>query len=1420
MNAIVPLNIAAVRVNANDNSNLVNNFKGCTAVFDQMPYRSGSNSGVPSASTGDHVYIPLEGPSTAHNPLGAGVHVHWELPDYFRRGVQSANGADPVFPAAPNRWLVIRYLSVYNAGQYGPVQAKTWLVESDYLASQQSANLDGVTPPLVSVPVPANPALGVQPYMYLGQTLDYAKWNPAGESASNYLPSQTGEDGKPLYLTSIGFVGPSFASYYPECCSVFGFWDYFKDNTAIYQAITQDQPIQFKVSYQVIGWLNDPTIDPLVNLQQQITTQYNNLLAQWKSQGVTPTQTPADVFGTYMEQNFRWAFHQQDIVFTLDNNHNLTSLTVPEQTLCAGTMQEIVWQLLPNQTNISFLANTDANAQNPYLWTDNVEVAVGNTTVEALSALLKKDLKNTDNDPDLLGNFEYLLDAFQLGLLNGLENNANPIFNLDEQLHARAFARFPGGQLWTVQQQPPANTNLPPDPDREVTLPLDLAEQLHLLNTAQKKYDQHRAQVLAMREQLFMDWFHYIKLYVGEITDSNIPLNKLTEFLFLPGSTQCELSDVIQAGNTTGVLSYQQNSNGQIIGLGQPPSSTTSLAYAVWQNFQTLLRALKPYPSWSIQCVPAPAFWMPSDPVLLVEGDRIEPVRRNGPTDTIAVRLSGELLSEIKLAFNSTDWTVAAANLAVAGLPTWNSQQPMTADVQALVGEACLLTPMLASVVATALQSQGGNNNPAVGTGYANFITALQNAQGGLSPVDQATSDGLFAAIRKTGYVAAANPVQGTTTPLAITFTFSNAANNGWAPDPVGWNSQLVYLEFGKTRFDPFLPTFLIWHAELAPLVTNNAQNYDANNLTDYFQLDADAIDYQYKTGVNFTATNLASMQNSVVLSKKPTFSLSSQIANYLQNYPNDPAKTALENISTAYNNRSIMSQAMSGFNLAQTLRQYVPQVALNNLVSRPGMDTVTPPIHTAALTANDDNWYDFHFNGMMPVATGIQGLYNFGLLRSGFAGIQYLEIVDVFGQRMQLNTLNTNPDKTLQVISAFPLQPEQGDLANANKIFFPPRWLAPTRLWFRWLSAAFNTDISGVSGDFVEMNTHPATSPVCGWIIPNHLDVSLLFYDADGAAIGSFGIEHGAQKYRTQPANIAANPGDNLAADLKNINPNLANFMQYVDGQGGTDGFLVDLMLTIANASTFINPANFPQNAGLSVFIGRPLAITRAVVALETAGNVLPLSQADVNTTDAFPADVAADRFDYLSRQQYSSGDVSKVQFPLRLGDLTQTDDGMVGYLIETDSGYQNKTLYSPAAPTAGGNNVVQPPFNNLLLSLNATPVTVTMLVDPRAAVNATVGSLPVNSLQIPPDQYAQTMQSLAMTFFTHPLLAKQQGLTTPLPQETAYLWSWIQPSGNTINTIPQKANAVDDTVTYGYSPQTLLEGWLQLQEAETKNS
>jgi len=301
---------------------------------------------------------------------------------------------------------------------------------------------------------------------------------------------------------------------------------------------------------------------------------------------------------------------------------------------------------------------------------------------------------------------------------------------------------------------------------------------------------------------------------------------------------------------------------------------------------------------------------------------------------------------------------------------------------------------------------------------------------------------------------------------------------------------------------------------------------------------------------------------------------------------------------------------------------------------------------------------------------------------------------------------------------------------------------------------------------------------------------------------------------YRTRAGN-PKNPQDLLEIDIGPkgspiVNPHVADFMWYIYGTKDAQ-FLLDLMRAIENSDKFINPVKFAQNPSLAVLIGRPLALTRAVLGLETSGNVLPVSQADVTPNDPFPQDVKNKRYDYFNRQDASSAKLAGIEFPVRMGDLANVDDGLVGYLIERAGPDPYDTFYSPAAPADGTHRVVRPTPDTIELTLNDDEVTVlTMLIDPRAPVHATTGVLPVQMRQIPPDQYAETVRSLAVTFFTHPMLSLNQRLIVPLPQESNYEWSWVTFGSTT--PLPLPANDANEFATFGYTPQTILEGWLRL--------
>lgn len=1392
--AILPMNLRALRVNANDSTLLTSRFKGRVAQFEMLP----STSSATTPSTGAAIVQPLESPGSPISSLKPGLHLHWELPDVYKRGVQGPEGRNPVFPHAPNTWLITRYLQQFDAAtqSYGAVQTMAWIVESDYIATQLGPDADGILRPAITVPLPERPSAGSQPYRYMGRVIALKDWTGPGP-ASDYLTAYA-----PNYLTSIGFVGPSFASYYPECNSVFGFWDHFGDLPNLRTAILANAALQFRVSYQVTGWLREAAMDVFSGFGTQVQTAWNSYVTESAAQNTPVTLTPADEFVRLASQQFRLAFNGADVSYRLNPDKTLASLDAPEQGICSGLLQNVVWNMQQAPSTSFFLNNPDGPQPNA-CWTDSqIKLAVGNTTIEALSALIKTDLALDGTDSAQLGSIEMMLDALQLGLLHDLESAGDSLITLDEALHARGFAREFGGYVWTVE---PSGTRK----ENPAVLPLALAELLTELNRAQKAYDQGRAELSAMRRQLFMDWLRYVNAYVNPASGLQVSINTLAAFLD-NGTASSELGHVVARGDEIGMTSYVLDpETGAISGLNPPPGTNkASLAVAVYAAWTAARAALPDPASWRLQAAPAPAFWQPNDPVLVMQGDRLEPVRRNGDRPETPARLSNELLTELGINLGGTPLVLQAT--AVSGPPVIGAAVPMAADVQALAAEACLLVPMLAENVAAALTAQTGSTPPG-------FATALMVAQGGSSPLDPPLptgSDSLYDRLHQIDAGPLPNPQQSVSTPLAIDFTFTNAAGIGWTPYGTAVTAQVLWPEFTPNRVDPFLPVFLLWEATLQPLAQTAAtgSGYSADVLTANFQLDADDIDYSYSAATGFPTTVPVSYSGSVTLARQPTRSLTSEIDRYERMYPADAADADLTRARTAYQQAQIMSQGIDGFDQAQVLQTQIARIPVEDLV-KGGRDAITANIDAAAQRLGYDNWYSFGFNGVAPISQGLQAANNFGPLRAGFAQIRSLEIVDVFGQRMSLQTTQMQPNGAQDAIAAFTLTPPETDTAHPGWLYLPPRLLAPSRVWMRWLSASFDTKVKGFNGDFVEMNSHPESNPICGIVVPNHLDDSLLFYQADGQAIGSFAVEHGDLVYRTRAGN-ADNPDDSLATDIGPsagpalVNPHLFDVMWHINTMGA--GFLTDMMTAIRRSEGFVNPASYAQNVALGVLLGQPLVIARAVVAIETAGGILPVSQADTQAHPDFTSAVEAGLYRYSDRQAVDAAGLQDVTLPVQLGNLANMNDGMIGYFLDTNGPNPYGSFYAPTAPQEGAHGVVQPVADTLTVTLNAAAVPITFLADPRGAIHATTGILPVQQIALPPDQWARILDRLQVSFDTHPVLQGADGLCLPLPQEQGYAWSWIQ-TGQT-DAISLTANAGSEMARFGYSPQTLLEGWTQL--------
>ncbi len=190
------------------------------ADFSRLPYFDGQrdiNPNTPNIS--EEVLTPALQPPQLY--LKSGLHLHWALPDALHHGVQMKNKLH--FFSVPDRWLVTKTANGVK---------QQWVVESNYLHPPGDRELEA------AISYPYQDASHPQPFRYMGRKLPLSEWTENDALGNN--PSYLHD------LTAFGYGEPTFASFYPNCHSVFGFYD--KDSA--------DKPIQEMkgVQYEVLGW--------------------------------------------------------------------------------------------------------------------------------------------------------------------------------------------------------------------------------------------------------------------------------------------------------------------------------------------------------------------------------------------------------------------------------------------------------------------------------------------------------------------------------------------------------------------------------------------------------------------------------------------------------------------------------------------------------------------------------------------------------------------------------------------------------------------------------------------------------------------------------------------------------------------------------------------------------------------------------------------------------------------------------------------------------------------------------------------------------------------------------------------------------------------------------------------------------------
>jgi hypothetical protein len=618
---------------------------------------------------------------------------------------------------------------------------------------------------------------------------------------------------------------------------------------------------------------------------------------------------------------------------------------------------------------------------------------------------------------------------------------------------------------------------------------------------------------------------------------------------------------------------------------------------------------------------------------------------------------------------------------------------------------------------------------------------------------------------------------------------------------PVGLPPSLIGVN-SWSGANPWYSMMMAWQANFHPLLATS----DAGSLVDYpssFFTSNYRLDPNQPRSITYSPSNGGIFVDPATLSFDPTdpqsgtqaytgISILSTTAadNLLERLVDDPdagSDPTLKQITTLLENTDIAMQGLTGFNDELLSQERSLQLAIACA------DDVEPAF-LKYLTSQTQDLIP-SLNLIPSLAPQLLGEYNG--VRAGYLELK-LTVIDPFGRTRPVQVQNLYIADTLATYYNGKLEP--------GIVFTQPRLAQPTRLLFRWLAAD--------TLEYDEMNDHPATTPVCGWLLPNHLVKGFFIYETAGNPLGSLTLraDESGIEWQSAPGSLVA-PNTSVSDVMKNCNPHLRDLVLALSDETRPDlvAWFKAFWQTADSATAKIAPSVPSSQSGLAVLVGRPLALVQASLLLQRQGlAALDQTAAIISANGVLCTDHA----------------VGGVQFPVVIGDLQQLDDGLVGYfkLVPSSSQYDMGTFYSEAAPGNSARVVIPSPTNVWLTptatdpsNLNAPlPETkLLMLIDPRASVHATMGILPAQTLSIPPDQYADTLAGLEMTVQTTPLLRPASGLVIPLPTVAGYNWTWVTETlaGNVAEwQVDADVSKASSGAVWQYSPQSLDEGWMRL--------
>lgn len=1307
-------------------------------------------------------------------PIGA--HIMWTLPHALRKGHQKIVTND-----AGEEETVTEF----------PLVPNRWLI-----TRFEYSELSKGTPPKViskiiksevlskpEFPSPFNKSLYPQkistnefPYQTIGASEPLEEWDGTNVPEEISAP-----------VKAVGPGAISWSVLYDNIQNVFSFVD---DDLS--EDATPGHP--FTYTYSIIGWYNDPENDLLQEMEQSEKMIWEDLLKEdfgW-------------IFSDSEDNNIDEAIDAWEAwveKYGLNGSFDPTSLNLAPQEKEAITLWHAYWKKNGQSGKKSNLATQllchSMICTVEWKGSDNIygsgnplsaeikvpKLTVGSSSYDAISTYVAHEIQQNSASGLSKSDIPIVaraLTAFQKDLLDEYADDPIKVENL---LHADTFAKTAAGSEWIVvrtESNTDSKLGTPPSTNAgKQSIPLNekSTDALTLLNKQQRKHDAIKASIETTQAELYRLIYKQYLVDQGDVSINN--------------STKKMLTESLQA--LTSHLSSLRDSESEIV------SQITSTSDTLSKYLLEVPPKEKEKHPYDLKQVDLVGYAMTMDPVIAIVGaeadTKLSTAVGNNHQNFLAIRYTGQFISEIAISsFETYDPVLisSADILENINLPGWSA---FPKEVLNLWIETLLLDTSMASNLAVIYFEK--NNVPA----------SIYNAPRGAdrrTPLQDLTVE-----ITKKQSLVWHDPEE-------VEYSGQVLA------DAAGFNGILpAHAGVGFRQHQPWTPIFVDWKVKYYPTSPNSLEPFKNWKLGE--------IDYVTKETSLPNEKGIEICGRSILnpnISKNIQERLEALAESSLSQFP-PWLQDGLQWASRQAGSFDVLTQTLSGFN-----EQLVNKIDSATAAYSSGFETTS---NNGNLISTAKNLIGPDFNSLLPVlgtprCTTVQPEdEQYAPIRSGHIEIVDVNVVDAFGQVM-LAKLNRggNEDAPIQDVSWSESLSVSTKLQTNSYGQLTPRLLQPSKVSLDLLAASTSEEVISNSSD--------STSPICGWIMANHLDHSLMVFTSSGVNLGAI-IKVQSEKVKSQnnwSIRWDAAPGSDhplgAAPQIKNVF--LADFINNLleTGFTGAQAF-DDLMLSIDSTLWTLGTYKRKNVNNLSLLVGRPIAVVRAQVDLEVGGDPI-YKQYWCNTGDY-----------YNKNGKYNpvNPPYMSVPFSLRIGDAFLAENGVLGYFANNKynefypvygASGQTKTLMEllRAGQTLDfndngfGGEYTSDYMKKGALTVHTTlgsneSVPLTILVDPEGTIPVYAGSLPSVQKKLPTGPVALAMTNLNASFRVGPLLLAPDKIQMPTPAEVNGKWSWIAKKDTVSWLDNQEVSVAANTGELHSKALRLKEGWLDLSEFQDQS-